>query len=213
MPKQHLINRHFLALIIIFCLILPIVPQVTEAQTSSPIKITELTCDKDILAPGENATVRIYMKNIGNESLQVFGELTPTPNASYTIDVLVGSGRLNGGYPDYLYYMEYYVTYTGEYSQDTDVTIKASIFGSHIEGSYSMNATEADAVPELASESFTITFLKNDSVPLDSKSTEAAPSYLWILIILVAVIIVVCIALFVYKRRKKQSTETKSQIS
>jgi hypothetical protein len=195
-------NGQILAFISVFCLIQLIVPQVSEAQTISPIKITELTCDKDILAPDENATVRIYMKNIGHESLQVFGELNPNPNASIKIDVLVGFGNLNGD-SDSLYYMEYYVTNTGEYSQDTDVTIKASIFGSHVEGSYSMNATELDAVPELTSESFTVTFLKNDAISLQAQPSEATPSYAWILIILTAVIAVICIALIVYRRRKK----------
>jgi hypothetical protein len=209
MGKQNRRINQFLVLTSIFCLILLIAPELElGAAQSSPIKITELTCDKKVLAPGENATVRIAIKNIGPESLHVFGELSPNPNASYEIDVLVGSGHLNAGYPDYLYYLEYYITNTGEYSRDTDVAIKASIFGSHIEGTYSMNATEADAVPELASESFTVTFLKNDALPLDSTSNAASEPYpLWILIVVVAVIVVCIFSLYAYRRRKKQNAK------
>ncbi len=197
----------FLVFTGIFCLVLNTVPAFSTAQTdSSPIKITELTCDKTTLAPSENATVKIYMKNIGHDNMHVFGELSAEPNRSFAVETFVGFGSLLGDYPDYLYYMTFYVFNTGEFSQDTEVTITAHLTGTvYSGGSVNMTAADLAQLPELARDTFTLTFLKSDSQPLEASPTSGGGGEfpIWILFTVIAVILI-CVSIYIYKRRKKR---------
>ncbi len=194
-----------LVFVCIFCLVLTTLPAFSTAQTdSSPIKITELTCDKTVLAPGENATVKVYMKNVGHDHLDVFGELSVKPNGSFSIQTDVGFGSLLGDHPDYVYYMVFYVINTGEFSQDTKVTITAHLTGMvYSEGSKNMTAADLAQLPELASDTFTLTLLKGNSQPLEASPTSGGGDFpVWVLVVVIAVILI-CVSIYVYKRRKK----------